>query len=150
MRWVAKVLNFVILILGLIAAVIGIFWAVQTSYPQVEMNSGGINTPFEFTISDSGFFCLYDVKPLCADLNLGLNSGLNLILPPAKHICPSEQALRFSCQIKGPPATTGSRVILKLQYSLYPVWIRLIKLTKDASLGCELGDTGRWSCGNPM
>jgi hypothetical protein len=152
-RWIVTPFNVVVTILTLITSWIAIDYSVESSYPKIDISSGGIRTPFELSISDPGYLCLYDVKPVCANVNLprvnlpGI-SNLYIIWPSLGRICLGEQPLRTSCRIKSPPAAAGSTVILELHYSLHPLWI--IRLARDSSLPCDLNEKGTWSCGKPM
>jgi hypothetical protein len=150
MRWINTPVKVVVWIIGVIASVIAIY-VFETAYPKVEPLSGGIGTPFVFAISDPSYLCLYDVKPVCADVNLPGISDLYIITPSVSRICPWEQPRTFSCRIAGPPAVAGSTVTLKLHYSLHPIpLISFIKWPTDWSLSCQLGETGTWICGKPM
>ena len=153
MRWIITSITIVLAIISLIASWIAIDYAVESSYPKIDISSGGIRTPFELSISDPGYLCLYDVNPVCANVNLpGVNlpgiSNLYLISPSLGRICLGEQPLRTSCRIKGPPAAPGSTVTFKLRYSLHPFWI--IRLARDSSVPCDLNEKATWSCGKPM
>jgi hypothetical protein len=142
--------------IGLYASLIAIY-VFESTYPKLDAYSGGINTPFELVISNPGYLCFYDVKPVCSVINLSFDNGpppiegLSVAFPEWKgRICPNKPRT-FSCGVGGPPPRAGAALTLGLHYSVHLLpLLPFPKWSMDWRIPCRLGTPGQWFCGEPM